>query len=80
MKSLHDKGLRKVIEFSDDVTVVNGSETEPKQISQKMLVMFMTPDKDKGIDDNEAPLKAIWAMNQMIKCLINKIPSVRFGP
>ena len=41
--------------------------------------MFMVPYKEKGIDDEEAPLEAIGVMNQMIKFPINKIPSFRFG-
>ena len=40
----------------------------------------MVPGIEKGIDDEEAPLEVSRRMNEMVKSLINKCPSVKFGP
>ena len=42
--------------------------------------MFVIPGTDKGIDDEESPLEAIININTMVKRLISKISSVKFGP
>ena len=42
--------------------------------------MVSVPGTDKGIDEEEAPLEAIRKINLMVKCLINKIPSIKLGP
>lgn len=46
----------------------------------RLIMIFMVPGKEKGIDEKEAPLEAIRRMNAMIKSLINKLPSIRLGP
>ena len=74
-KSLYDKS--KVVEDSvgsDDITVEHGLPSQ----SQRMSVMISVPDKD--VDEDDAPFEAIKKLNNMISCLINKVPSVRIGP
>ena len=74
-KSLYDKS--KVVEDSvgsDDITVEQGFPSQ----SQRMSVMISVPDKD--VDEDDAPFEAIKKLNNMISCLINKVPSVRIGP
>ena len=43
-------------------------------------MMYVVPGTEHGIDDEEAPLEAIRRMNEMVKSLVNKCPSVKFGP
>ena len=43
-------------------------------------MMYVVPGTEKGIDEDEAPLEAIRRMHEMIRSLINKCPSVKFGP
>ena len=43
-------------------------------------MMYIVPGTEKGIDEDEAPNEAIRRMNEMIRSLINKCPSVKFGP
>ena len=43
-------------------------------------MMFAIPSTEKGIDDNKASLEAVMQMNERLMSLINKYPSVRFGP
>ena len=59
---------------SDDITVEHGLPSQ----SQRMSVMISVPDKD--VDEDDAPFEAIKKLNNMISCLINKVPSVRIGP
>ena len=42
-------------------------------------MMFVIPGTDKEIDDKDAPLEAIRKINAMVKSLINKVSSVKFG-
>ena len=76
MKSFYDKGLQNTTDFSDDVTVGNASDL----MSQRFSMMYVVPGTEKGIDEDEAPLEAIRRMNEMIRSLINKCPSVKFRP
>ena len=57
---------------SDDDTI-----KPSKNHSIRVSVMCLVPVKD--IEEEEAPFEAIRKMNQMVKCLINKIPSVKLG-
>ena len=43
-------------------------------------MIHVVPGTDKGIDDEEAPLEDIRHMKEMVKSLVNKCPSVKFGP
>ena len=43
-------------------------------------MICVVPGTDKVIDEEESPLEVIREMNQMVKRLINKIPSVKFEP
>ena len=56
---------------SDDDTVIPNKNT-----SIWVYIICIGP---KDIKEEEAPCEAIRKMNQMIKCLINKIPSVKLG-
>ena len=55
LKSFYDKGLQNILVFSDDITAGNTSEL----MSQRFSMMYVVPGKDKGIDEDEAPLEAI---------------------
>lgn len=63
-------------EICDDDTV----EHEKLCNNARLTMMFLVPDKDKGIDEEEAPLEVIRRMNAMIKSIINKLPTIRLGP
>ena len=76
LKSIYDRGLFSLTEESADATIGNESEL----ICRRFFMMYVVPGTEKGIDDKEAPLEAIRRMNQMVKSLINKYPSVKFGP
>ena len=57
--------------FADEETVVSGNEN--------IRVSFMVAVPSKDIDEEEAPMEAIRRLNGMVKCLINKLPSVKIG-
>ena len=56
---------------SDEDTVITGTD------NVRLSVMVAIPAKD--IEEEEAPLEAIRKVNAMLKCLINKLPSVKIG-
>ena len=55
----------------DNVTVPGGSNFE----NICMSTMISVPSKDMNAE--EAPFEAIRKLNSMIKCLVNKLPSVK---
>ena len=75
-KDVHDRTLER--DFSDEDTVSNTNSS--KYSNQRLSMMFSIPSLEKGIDEDEAPLEAIRQVNQMLHSLVNKVPSVRFGP
>ena len=76
LKCFYNKGLENISDFSDDIIVGNTSTL----CSQRLSMMFLVPGTEKGIDEEEAPNEAIRRMNEMIRSLINKYLSVKFGP
>ena len=64
--------------LDDDITVDCGPLSPLTRTRLSMMVSV--PGTDKGIDEEEAPLEAIRKINLMVKCLINKIPSIKLGP
>ena len=75
-QNVHDQTLEG--DFSDEVTVSNN--TYNNYSNHRLSMMFSIPALDKGIDKDEAPLEAIRQVNHMLHSLVNKVPSVRFGP
>ena len=67
------------IDNSDSATVVLGSKAKCSG-KIRMSMMIAIPGANKGIDEDEAPLEAIRKMNNMVKSLINKIPSIKLIP
>ena len=63
--------LTKEYTTSDDDTVRAGLD------NIRLSVMVAVPSKD--VDEEEAPLEAIRKVNTMIKCLVNKLPSIKLG-
>ena len=43
-------------------------------------MMISVPGLDKGVNEDEAMLEAICQINAMLRSLVNKVPSVKFGP
>ena len=56
---------------SDDDTMVVGLD------NVRLSVMMSVPSKD--VEEDKATLEAIQKLNSIIKCLINKIPSVKLS-
>lgn len=43
----------------------------------RLTMKFILQGEDKCIDEDKAPLEAIRQMNDMIKYLINKLPTIK---
>ena len=71
--SLNLKGL------NDDVTVTCGPLSS-SLLRTRMSMMITVTGTDTYIDEDEAPLEAIWKIILIIKSLINKIPPIKLGP
>ena len=63
--------LAKEYSYSDDDTVIASLD------HVRLSVMVAIPSKD--VDEEEAPLEAIRKVNTMVKCLVNKLLSVKLG-
>lgn len=48
--------------------------------NQRLSMMISILELDKAIDEDEAPLEAIWQVNAMLRSLVYKGPLVKFGP
>lgn len=58
-KNFYDRTLEG--EFSNEVTIINGTSAEYSY--QRLYMMFSIPGLDKGIDEDGAPLEAIRQVN-----------------
>ena len=65
------RDLHAKTDLADDDTVRFGNEN--------IRVSFMVAIPSKDIDEEEAPMEAIRRLNGMVKCLINKMPSIKIG-
>ena len=63
------------VNIADDATIEMGSSLRRIRLS----MMVAIPSADKGVEEDEAVDEVIIRMNNMLKSLINKIPSIKIG-
>lgn len=63
-------------EICDEITV----EHEKLCNEVRLTIMFVVLGDYNGMNEDKAPLEAIQRMNAMLKCIINKVPTIQLGP